>query len=221
MYRKLPYRPIDDFTMIGMTVEYPIVLATYDAHPVRTMSDLLSKARAQDAPLQYGTAGVGSLQHFATELFARLANIRLQHIPYRGGAAAVTDLLGQRLDFVPDPPTTLVEFIREGKLRAIAVTGASRFFSLPDVPTVAEAGFSGFDVTGYQGLVGPAGLPDSIVIRLNNEVAVVLSEPAVVEQLRRLGNNPHPSSPEEFKASMAADIVRWSKLVTEANIERI
>lgn len=221
MYRTLPYRPIEDFSPISMTVEYPYVLVTHSDHSIRTLSDLISTARSQSSPLQYGTAGLGSLQHLSMELFAKLANIRLQHIPYRGGAPAVADLLGKRLDLLLDPPTTLVQYLSDGKLRALGVTSRDRFFSLPDVPTIAEAGFPGFVVTPYQGIAAPAGLPASLVNRLNRDVAAVLAEPAVVEQLRKLGNNPRPSSPEEFRAHLTADIAQWSKVVTDTNIERI
>jgi tripartite-type tricarboxylate transporter receptor subunit TctC len=221
MYRTLPYRPIEDFSMISMTVEYPIVLATYSDHAVRTLSDLVSLARASNTPPQYGTAGVGSLQHLAMEFFAKIAGIRLQHIPYRGGAPAIMDLLGKRVDFVPDPPTALVEYIRDGRLRALAVTSANRFFGLSDVPTVAESGFPGYAVDGYQGIVGPAGLPGSIAERLNAEIAAVLADQAIAERLKKLGNAPRHSSPEELRTSVAADIARWSKVVADAHIERV
>jgi tripartite-type tricarboxylate transporter receptor subunit TctC len=221
MHRKLPYRSTDDFSMISMTVEYPVVLATHPEHPIRTLADLVRMAKARETPLQYGTAGIGSLQHLAMEFFAKVANIRLQHIPYRGGAPAITDLLGKRLDFVPDPPTALVEPIRAGQLRAIAVTSKDRFFGLPDVPTIAENDFPDYAVTGFQGIAGPAGLPAGVIERLNAEIAHVLSEPAIVEQLRKLGNNPRASAPGELRDHIAADIARWEKVVTDAGIERI
>ena len=157
----------------------------------------------------------------AVELFAKTAKIALQHVPYRGSAPAVIDLIGKRLDFMMDPAAALIEFVRDGRLRALAVTGDARFFALPAVPTIAESGVPGYVVTGWQGLVAPAGLPTPIVERLNTEVVAILKEPAVVERLRALGNEPRPSTPEEFKARMAADIAKWTAVVDSSNFERI
>lgn len=221
MYRTLSFRPVEDFTMISMTVEYPVVLATYSGHSIRTLADLVSAAKSSSRPLQYGTAGVGSLQHLAMELFAKIAGIHLQHVPYRGGEPAIVDLLGKRVDLVPDPPTALIEHVRAGQLRAIAVTSANRFFGLADVPTISESGYLGYAVSGYQGLVAPAGLSSSIVEQLNRETGAVLADPVVVERLRNLGNNPRHSSPEELRASVADDLARWSKIIADAHIERI
>jgi tripartite-type tricarboxylate transporter receptor subunit TctC len=221
MYRKLAFRPVEDFTMISMTVEYPVVLATYADHSVRTLSDLVKLAKSSSKPPQYGTAGVGSLQHLAMELFAREADIRLDHVPYRGGEPAIMDLLGKRVDFVPDPPTALIGYIRSGQLRAIAVTGANRFFGLSDVPTVAESGFPNYAVAGYQGLVAPAGVPAEIVDRLNGEVASILSDPATAQRLRNLGNNPRHSDPDELRNSIDRDIAQWAKVIADAHIARV
>jgi len=221
MYRTLSFRPLEDFAMISMTVEYPIVLATYSGHSIRTLGDLVRLANSSSIPLQYGTAGVGSLQHLAIELFARTANIHLQHVPYRGGEPAILDLLGKRVDFVPDPPTAMIEYIRGGQLRAIAVTSGRRFFGLSDVPTIAESGYPGYAVSGYQGLVAPAGLPATLVERLNQEIGAVLADPTIVERFRNLGNNPRHSSPEELRDTVSNDIGRWSKVIADAHIERV
>jgi tripartite-type tricarboxylate transporter receptor subunit TctC len=221
LFRKLSYRPIDDFTMISMTAEFPYVLVTYSDHSIRTMADLIRAARSQSSPLTYGTSGVGSLQHLAVEHFANLARIKLQHIPYRGGAPAITELLGKRIDLVLDQPSALVDIIRDRRFRALAVTGGRRFFSLPDTPTISEAGFPGFDVTGWQGLVAPANLPAEVLNRLHTELTGILAEPAIVEKLRTLGNDPNPTSTGEFKARLEAEIQRWTKVIDSANIERI
>jgi tripartite-type tricarboxylate transporter receptor subunit TctC len=221
MYRKLPYRPIEDFSLISTTVEYPFVLVTHAASSIRSLASLVGAAASQNVPLQYGTAGVGTIQHLAMELFARLARLNLQHVPYRGGAPAITDLLGKRLDLLLDPPTALIPHITSGALRALAVTAEGRFFSLPDVPTMSEQGFRGFAVTAYQGLAAPAGVPSTIIERLNRETAAVLGDSSVAKRLREVGNNPRPSSPDEFKNLLATDIARWTKLIADANIERI
>jgi tripartite-type tricarboxylate transporter receptor subunit TctC len=196
------------------------LLVTYPGNPSRSIADLVNNARSASKPLQFGTSGVGSVQHLCGELLATIAKIKFQHVPYRGGAPAVTDLLGQRLDFVIDQPTSLMELVRDGQLRALAVTGSNRFFGLPDIMTVSEAGFPGYNVTSWQGLAAPAGLAPTVLDRLNSELAGVLAEPQFAERLRAFGNEVKLSSGEAFKARVAGDIEVWSKVVADANIER-
>jgi tripartite-type tricarboxylate transporter receptor subunit TctC len=150
-----------------------------------------------------------------------MVNAKFQHVPYRGSAQVVTDLIGKRLDFMVDPPTLLAKLAGERALRALGVTGDRRFFSLPDVPTISESGVSGYAATSWQGLAAPAGLPASTVGRLNGEIAALLQEPSIIEQLRKVGNEPRPSSPDAFKARVAADIDKWVGVVASANIEPI
>jgi tripartite-type tricarboxylate transporter receptor subunit TctC len=221
LYKNLPYRTIDDFSMISLLTEYPFVVVTHADHPIRTLADLISTARSRPAPLLFGSAGNGSLQHLAGELLAKTVNATFQHVPYRGSAQAITDLLAKRIDFIVDSPTAELEFIRAGQVRALAVTGASRFFSLPEIPTTAEAGIPGYTFTSWQGLVAPAGLPAAVVDRLNAEIAGLLAEQAVAERIRMVGNDPSPSSPDAFRARIAADIDKWTKVVDAAKIERI
>ena len=220
LYRRLPYRTVDDFSMISMTSEYPFAFVTYSDHTIRTMADLIGTARSRKTPLLYGSPGIGSVHHLSVELLASMANIQLQHIPYRGSAQTVTDLIGKRIDFMIDAPTLILEFVRNGRLRALGVTGASRFFSLPNVPTISETALPGYVITSWQGLAGPVGMPASIVDRLNGEMAEILAEPVVIERLRSLGNDPKFSSPGEFRARVVADIEKWWPVIKAANIKR-
>ena len=189
--------------------------------PLRTVADLVRVARVQATPLQYGTAGIGSLQHLTMELFAEKAGIQLQHVPYRGGAPAIVDLLGKRIDLVLDPPTALDEFVNDGKLCAMAVTGGSRFFALPDVPTFIEAGLPDSIVVGYQGIATPAGLPAARAQRLNSLIADILVDPKIVEQMKKVGNIPSPSSPQQYQSRLSSDIAQWRGVVEAAKIARI
>jgi tripartite-type tricarboxylate transporter receptor subunit TctC len=220
-FKKLPFRPIDDFSFISLAAEYPYVLATHPDQPFGTVAEFVAAARSRATPMNYGTPGTGSGPHLAIELFARDANIKVQHIPYRGSAPAVTDLVGKRLDFMMDPPGGMMQFVHAGKLKALAVTASKRFFSLPNVPTMAEAGYPGSVVAAWQGLIAPAGLPEPILTRLNAEVVRIVSEPAIGERMRAFGNEPAPCTPDEFKERCAADIAKWTKLVDEIGFERI
>ena len=221
MYSKLPFRPVDDFSMISQITEFPLVLATHSDHSARSVSDLVDAARATSTPLLYGTPGLGSVQHLLVEQLAQQAKVHFQHVPYRGGAQALTELLGRRIDFMVDPAIILLEHVRSGKVRILAVTTATRSGELPNIPTVAEAGFPGFDVSGWMGLVAPAGLPDSIVARLNSELSGLLAEPTVIERFRALGNEPRPSSPDKLKVRINDEIAKWNAVIDAAKIARI
>jgi tripartite-type tricarboxylate transporter receptor subunit TctC len=220
-FKTLPYRTVEDFSMISMFSEYPYLMATYTDHSIRSVADLIALARTRSTPLLYGTPGNGSGPHLAIELLAKDAKVRFQHVPYRGSAPAAIDLIAQRLDFMMDPPAALLQFVRDGKLRALAVTGDRRFFAVPEVPTIAESAVPGYVVTAWQGLLAPAGLPAEIVTRLNAEVVAILKQPDVVERFRALGNEPRPTTPQEFKARMEADIAKWTAVVDAMHFERI
>lgn len=219
IYKSLNYRTIDDFAMISLLTEYPFVLVTHAEHSIRSLADLVALSRTRS--LLFGSAGNGSLQHLAGELLAKTIGATFQHVPYRGSAQAITDLISQRIDLIVDSPTAELEFIRAGKVRPLAVTGTTRFFSLPEVPTTAEAGLPGYAFTSWQGMVAPAGVPDAIIAKLNAEVANVLAEPATVERIKLVGNVPSPSTPEAFKGRIGADVEKWTKVVDAAGIERI
>jgi tripartite-type tricarboxylate transporter receptor subunit TctC len=220
-FAKLPYRSIDDFTTITLASEYPYVMAVNSDTGIKSVSELISAARARSTPMLYGTPGTGSGPQLAIELFALQTKIKVQHIPFKGSEPAATELVAGRLDFMMDPPASLIGFIRNGKLRALAVSSAKHYFALPDTPTIAESGVPGFDVTAWQGLIGPAGLPEPIVSRLNKETVRILKEPATIERLHTFGNEPAPCSPEQFKKRLADDIAKWTALADEIHFQKI
>jgi len=221
MYKTLPYRPVDDFTIIGQALDVPFIVVTYAEHSIRNMTDVIKLAKSRAEPLLCGVPGTGSPQHLLIEYFSRLAGIKVQPVPFRGGNLALNELLGKRLDFLIDPPIALVGQIKSGVLRAIAATGSKRFPDLPEVGTIAEAGFPGFSVTSWMGLVGPAKLPEDVVRKLNGELNALVAEPAMVQRIEALGSEPKTGSPDDFKALIAGDIARWTKVIADAGIERI
>lgn len=220
-YKSLPYNSIDDFTIIGQAIEFPFVIVTYPDHTIRNIPDVIKAAKTRSEPLLCGVPGAGTPQQLLTEYFMRLAGIKIQVVPFRGGNQALTELLGKRLDFLIDPPIALIGQVKSGALHALGVTGEKRYAPLPDVGSIAEAGFPGFSVTSWMGLVGPAKLPPEITMRLNKELNALIAEPAVVERIHTLGSDPRGGTPDDFKALIARDIARWTKVVADAGIERI
>jgi tripartite-type tricarboxylate transporter receptor subunit TctC len=220
-FAKLPFRPIADFTMITLASTYPYVMAVPSANGIRSVAELIDAGRTRATPLTYGTPGTGSGPHLAIELVALTTEIKVQHIPFRGSAPATTELIAGRLDFMMDPPASMMQFIRDGRLRALAVSSGARYFALPDTPTLAQAGVAGFEVTGWQGLIAPAGLPGPILDRLNREVTRILQEPAAVAQLHAFGNEPAPGSPDEFKKRIESDIAKWTAVVEQIHFQKI
>jgi tripartite-type tricarboxylate transporter receptor subunit TctC len=220
-FAHLPYNSVEDFTTISLVSEYPYVMCTNAASGIKTVAELIDAARTRPNPLLFGTPGVGSGPQLAIELFLQKTKIKAQHVPFRGSEPAVTELVAGRLDFMMDPPASLIGFVRAGKLNALAVSSAQRYFALPATPTVAESGVPGFDVTAWQGLIAPAGLPDPILTRLYVEVARLLKEPATIEKLRGFGNEPAPSTPEDFKKRLVSDIDTWTALADEIHFQKI
>ena len=221
IYKQLPYNAIEDFSFISMLTDFPFILVTYPDHPAKTIADVIRMAKADEGKLTCATAGNGTGMHLAFELFAATAKAKIQHVPYRGSPQGITDLLAKRIDFQMDTPTVLLPFIDDGRLRAIGVTGPKRFFSVPDVPTVAEQGVQGYSVTSWLGVAGPAGLPSAFVSKVNAEIKAILTEPATIERLRGFGSEIMPTTPEGFKARVAEDVAKWTKVVADANIPRV
>jgi tripartite-type tricarboxylate transporter receptor subunit TctC len=221
MYKQLANNAVNDFTFISMLTENPFILVTYPDHPAKTVADVVKAAQADPGKLTYATAGNGTGMHLASELLVSMGALKIQHVPYRGSPQAITDLIAKRVDFQMDTPQLLLPFLSDGRVRAIAVTGPSRFFALPNVPTVAEGGLQGYSVTGWLGIAGPAGLPADFVQKVNAEVKAILAEPEVIQRLRALGADVRPTTPDAFKVRVTDDIAKWTKVVADANIERI
>jgi len=220
-FASLPYRSVDDFTTISLASEYPYVMATHIDSGFKSVAGLVAAAKKRPGALLYGTPGVGSGPQLAIELFALQTKIKVTHVPYRGSAPAVMELLAGRLDFMMDPPATMMEFIGNGKLRALAVSSLKPYFALPSAPTIAESGVPGFDVSAWQGLIAPAGLSERILKRLNAETVRILNDPATVERMHTFGNEASPSTPEQFKKRLIDDIAKWTAVADEIHFQKI
>jgi tripartite-type tricarboxylate transporter receptor subunit TctC len=221
IYRSLPYRPLEDFSWISMLSDFPFVFVTYPDHPAKNLADFIAGARSGPGKLLCAHPGNGTGQHLALELFAATAGIKVQSVPYRGSPQAATDLLGKRVDAFMDNMTVVAEMVRDGRLRALGITGPSRFFVLPDVPTFAEQGVRDYAVTSWLGLAGPAGIPQPVLTRLNAQVVSILAEPETIDRLKKIGTEARPTTSEAYRARVASDIDKWTRIVASANIERI
>jgi tripartite-type tricarboxylate transporter receptor subunit TctC len=221
IYKSLPYKPLEDFSWISMLSDFPFVFVTYPDHPAKSLADFIARAKSEPGKLLCAHPGNGTGQHLALELFAATAGVKVQSVPYRGSPQAATDLLGKRVDTFMDNMTVVAEMVRDGRLRALGITGPSRFFVLPDVPTFAEQGVRDYAVTSWLGLAGPAGIPAPMLAKFNEEVVASLKEPETIERLKKIGTEARPTTTEAYRARVASDIEKWTKTVASANIERI
>lgn len=217
--RKLPYDAVRDFTPIGMIGGTPNVLVVNAALPVKTIKEFVDYVRQNPGQVSYGSAGAGSLTHLTMELFKQQINSFMVHIPYRGIAPAFTDLIGGQTQAMFPGLAAAVPHIRSGRVRPLAVTGLKRHPLFPDLPTLDESGFKGFDAMQWYGVVGPAGIPASIVKQLNQTLNTVLHAPDLREKLSVEAVEPMPMSAEEFGKYIRADIARWTQLARARNIQ--
>ena len=219
MYAKLPFDPVRDFTAIAILALVPNVLTVHPSLPARSVRQFIALARARPGQMNYGTSGVGAPSHMSAELLKVLTRVEYIHVPYKGQSLAMTDLVGGHLHFAfPSIPAS-VGFIRSGRLVPLGVTTAQRATALPDVPTIAEAGVPGYEVAGWYGVIGPAGMPQALVARINREVNAVLNVSEMREQLSKQGADPRTGTPEDFGAAMANDMKKWQKVVAAAGIK--
>jgi len=214
----LSYDPVKDFAPVGMIGSSPFIMSVYPGLPAKSVGELLALARSKPRVLSYASAGPASSSHLAGALLEKLARVELVHVPYRGSAQSVLDLVEGRVDiqFGTIPPT--LALVRDGKVRALAVTGERRSPTVPDVPTLAETGVSGYEASLWQAIVVPAATPPAIVKRLNAEVLAILANPEVQSLLAKQGIELDPGSPEQLAARIRADIDKWREVIRGAGI---
>jgi tripartite-type tricarboxylate transporter receptor subunit TctC len=207
-----------DFAPIAKIGYAPLVIVVPAASPAKSLKDLIAMAKAEPGKLTYASAGNGSSGHLAGELLKSMAKVDVLHVPYKGGAPAITDLLGERISFMPINPVEVMAHVRAGRLRALAVASDKRFALLPDVPTVAEAGLPGYEASVWWGLVAPANTSPEIVRQLNAETNKVLATPAIANKLGELGVAVTPGTPDQFAAFIKSQAELWSGVVKAAGI---
>ena len=219
MFPKLPYDAIKDFAPVSLIAAVPNIVAVNPAVPAKTLKEFLDLARAKPGSINYGSAGNGSAGHLAMEYLKRIAKADMVHVPYKGTGPMLTDLLAGQTQATFTGSSPLIPHIKSGKLRALAVGSAVRIPSLPEVPTVAESGFAGFETSQWYGIIAPAKTPPAIIQKLSVEIAQVMKQPDVIARLSGDGTVMIGSTPNEFAAYISKEMKRWGEVVHDANIK--
>ena len=214
LYANMPYNHIKDFTPVSFLASTPNLLVVNNAVPAKNVRELI--ALAKKTPLNFGSSGSGTSIHLSGELFNTLAGVKMQHIPYRGRAQAVPDLLGGRISMIFDNMPSALPLVKSGDVRALGVTSAKRSAAAPDIPTIAESGLPGFEATSWFALMAPAGLPREVLARINAETARVMNLPDVREKLTALGLDVAPGSPEALASLIQSETAKWAGVVKES-----
>lgn len=217
---KVPFDPLNDFEPVTRAVLVTALLSVHPSMPAKTLKQFVVLARKEPGRINYSSPGTGSIAHLAFELFWRTAGIQMNHIPYKGGNPAVADTIAGHVESTIGLISTQTPHVRAGRLRALAVSSAKRSAALPDVPTIAESGYAGFESSGWLGFVFPANTPKAIVERMHREMVAVLNLHEVQAQLVDLGLDPEPSSPEAFQTLIKSDFARWDKVVQAAGLRQ-
>ena len=220
LYPKLPYDTVRDFVPVAQVVPPgPMVIAVHPAVPVRTVGELIAFARANPGAISYGSAGVGNTLHLAGEMLTQMANIKLLHVPYRGGAPALTDLVSGQIQLMFNSALVVAPYVKDGRIRLIAQTGSRRSSALPDLATVDEAGLPGFEVTGWFGLFAPAKTPIDVIEKINRESNRAMALPELRDKLSLLGTAEAPSlTADQFAAFTRAEMDRYAKVIKNAGL---
>ncbi|MGL4634931.1 MAG: tripartite tricarboxylate transporter substrate-binding protein, partial [Beijerinckiaceae bacterium] len=221
LYKAMPFDPQKDLVPLTLALATPNVVIVSATSPVRTIGDLIAAAKAKPGALTYASAGSGSSLHLAAELFCQQAGVTMTHVPYRGSAPALQDLVGGRIDVMFDNASTAMPQVAGGTARAIAVTTAKRMASAPEIPTVAEQGLSGYELANWWAFVAPAGTPADIVSKLSADIRTVLLQDGTRKNFEAISGDIIASPPDVFAAHLAAEIVRWKAIVEKAGIAPI
>jgi len=219
LHKSLPYDPAADFVPIALLASVPFVLIVHPSLPVHSVTDLIRLAKAKPGQLSFGSSGVGGPPHLFTELLKTMTGIEMTHIPYKGTAQAMTDVVAGHVPIIFSDLAPAIPLLRDGKLRALGISSAVRFAGLPDIPPIAESGVPGFDAVAWLALVAPAGAPGEIVDKLHDEVKAIMAMPDVQQRFVDLGNIPLVSPPvAELQRYVKSEIVRWGKIVEKAGL---
>jgi tripartite-type tricarboxylate transporter receptor subunit TctC len=219
LFAKPPFNVVHDFTPITQLGAFGYVFIEHPGVPANNVKELIAIARAKPGFLTYGSSGIGSGFHLAGELFTTMARVKMLHVPYKGGAAALNDMMAGRIDVMFYSLAVALPHIRAGKLRALAVTGMTRDALLPDVPTMDEAGLKGYEMTGWHGLLAPAGTPVAVVDKLNAEIRRILQTPEMKKLWARYGMETPSTTPAQFGAVIKSDYEKYAKLINSAGIK--
>ena len=219
LYKKLPYDSIRDFSPITLVGSSPLVLAVHPSLPAKNAKELIALAMARPGQLTYVSAGIGSSGHLGGAQFEALTGTKMVHVPYKGMALAITDLMSGQVSMTFGTSLSVVPHVRAGRLRALATTGAKRSPALPDLPTVAEAGVPGYEASLWYGFAGPARMPADIVQRLHAAIVAVLQLPDIRERLASQGVDPQYNTPEEFAKLLVTDVERWARVIKRTGIQ--
>jgi tripartite-type tricarboxylate transporter receptor subunit TctC len=218
LYPKMPYDPLSDFMPVTMVNSAPLLLVVHPSIAAKSVTELIAHAKSHPGQLNYGSGGLGSTPYLAAELFKSLSGIDVLHVPYKGGAPALSDLVGGQLSFMIENMPGTMPYVMAGNLRAIAITSLQRSPLAPELPTMVEAGVPGYEMSGWNGIFAVKGTPPEIVARLYSEVAEILRAPEVRRELAALGAEPVGDTPDEFTAFLKTDIARWGKIIQEKGI---
>ena len=216
LYSSLPYDSVKDFQPITLAATVPLYMVVNPSLPANTVAELVALARAQPGKINYGSGGSGVTNHLAMEMFKGAAGIDMTHIPYKGGPAAVTDLMAGRISVMFETGPAVLQFINDGRLRALAVSSAKRASARPELPTIAESGYPGFEAVPWIGLVAPAGIPKPVLDTLSRESMKILHEKEFEAKLASLGADAVGNTPDEFAAYIKSEIARWTEAVKKS-----